>query len=87
MVGTVSVVTRKGQITIPVEVRRALGISEGDKVSIELADDEVRIRRVGSIVEQTAGAFKSQKPTESAERLREIAEEIIADDAKRRGGQ
>ena len=29
-----TVVTRKGQITIPVEFRRALGLKEGDKAAL-----------------------------------------------------
>ncbi len=39
-------VTSKGQLTIPKEVRRALGIREGDNLLFEIADDggEVRVR-------------------------------------------
>jgi AbrB family looped-hinge helix DNA binding protein len=33
-----SVVTRKGQITIPAEIRRALNIKEGDKVAFTMDD-------------------------------------------------
>ena len=39
-------VTSKGQLTIPKEVRRALGVREGDNLLFEIADDggEVRVR-------------------------------------------
>ena len=39
-------VTSKGQLTIPKEVRRALGVREGDDLLFEIADDsgEVRVR-------------------------------------------
>lgn len=43
----VSTVTSKGQITIPMEVRRHLGIGEGDKVVFVIDDDGlVHLRRV-----------------------------------------
>ena len=32
-------VTSKGQITIPVEIRRSLGLHKGDQVVFEIADD------------------------------------------------
>ena len=37
--------TSKGQATIPVEVRRALGLSEGDRVVFEVAEGRVSIRK------------------------------------------
>ena len=51
-----TVVTRKGQVTVPAEVRKALALKQGDKVAFELpesATGTVAIRRVGSVVEQT----------------------------------
>jgi len=75
-----SVVTRKGQITIPAEIRRALDIKEGDKVAISLDKDEVKVSRTGSVVEATAGALKSDMPALSPEEERKAAEQAIADD-------
>jgi AbrB family looped-hinge helix DNA binding protein len=39
-------VTSKGQLTIPREVRRALGVKEGDSLLFEIGDggEEVRVR-------------------------------------------
>ncbi len=37
-------VTSKGQVTIPVTVRRALGIQPGTDVTIDLAGDHAEIR-------------------------------------------
>jgi AbrB family looped-hinge helix DNA binding protein len=83
----VSKVTRKGQVTIPAEIRAALGITEGDRVEFELTDSTVQIRaRKGSIVERTAGIFKSDLPPMSAKELREAAEIAIAEDSMRRSG-
>lgn len=80
-------VTRKGQITIPVEIRNALGISEGDKIEVELEDSTVRLRpKKGSITERTAGMFKSNRPPMTAEELRIAAETAIAEVAEERSG-
>ena len=38
-------VTSKGQVTIPVDVRRSLGIEEGDELVFELASTYATIRR------------------------------------------
>ncbi len=38
-------VTRNYQITIPAEIRKALGIKEGEYLSVELRGDEIVIRR------------------------------------------
>lgn len=76
----VSVVTRKGQITIPAEFRRALNINEGDKVAFTLEAGEVKLSRTGSVVEATAGALKSDMPPLSPEEERKAAEQAIAED-------
>jgi AbrB family looped-hinge helix DNA binding protein len=38
-------VTSKGQVTVPVEVRRALGIEEGDVLVFELAGSYATVRK------------------------------------------
>jgi AbrB family looped-hinge helix DNA binding protein len=75
-----SVVTRKGQITIPADFRRALGLKEGDKVALSLEQGEVKLSRTGSVVAATAGALKSDMPPLSPEEERRAAEQAIADD-------
>lgn len=55
MVAQQSTVTRKGQITLPVDVRRRLGFTEGQKVSIEEREDHVIVRRARNVAEITAG--------------------------------
>ena len=77
-------VTRKGQVTIPVEMRRVLGIEEGDQVAFALEDHSIRIVRLGNIIERTAGIFKTKKPPMTAEELRRAAEEAIAEDVLER---
>ena len=80
------VVTRKGQITIPAEIRRALSIKEGDKVAFELVNGHVLMTPRGSVVERTAGALKSDAPLLSVEEERAAAERAIAEDVVERMG-
>ena len=40
-------VTSKGQVTIPQDVRRRLGITAGSEVEFKVADDGVRLIRRG----------------------------------------
>jgi AbrB family looped-hinge helix DNA binding protein len=85
----VSVVTRKGQITIPAEFRKALGLKEGDKVALSLEEGKVRLspsERSESVVTRTAGVFKTDEPAKTAEELRVLAEEAIAADVMERSG-
>jgi transcriptional pleiotropic regulator of transition state genes len=39
-------VTAKGQVTIPVDVRSALGIDESTYLEVSRTEDEVRLRKV-----------------------------------------
>ena len=36
----------KGDVRIPVEMRRALGIQEGDDILVEIEDDHLVLRRI-----------------------------------------
>lgn len=78
------VLTRKGQITLPAEMRHALGLKEGDKVVVTLKGSEVRVARIGSVVEQTAGMVERRGRRLSVKELREVAEQAIADDVYER---
>ncbi len=73
------VVTRKGQITIPAEVRRTLGLHEGDTVAIVLENGQACLTRSESAVVRTAGLLKSERTPLTAEGLRQAAEEAIAE--------
>lgn len=81
-----STVTTKGQVTIPVEIRRRLGVSARDKVAFVLDDDQVRLVRKGSVVARTAGILKTPQSPLTAEELREAAERAIAEDVIERTG-
>jgi AbrB family looped-hinge helix DNA binding protein len=51
------VVTRRGQTTIPVEVRRKLGIQEGTRLRVEALDGKVVFTKTPSIFD-LAGTSK-----------------------------
>jgi len=82
-----SIITTKGQVTIPIEIRELLRLRPHDKVAFVVEDrGTVRIRRTGSVVERTAGALKSNQAPASAKKLRQLAEEAIAQEAVERMG-
>lgn len=53
-----SKVTRKGQVTIPIEIRERLDIKIGDTILFEERGDQVAIVRPRDLVDRTAGIFK-----------------------------
>jgi AbrB family looped-hinge helix DNA binding protein len=79
-------VTSKGQITLPVEIRRLLRIEPRDRVAFIVDGDQVRLRRTLSVASRTAGMLASGVPPLSPEKEREAAEQAIADEAEPRAG-
>ncbi|MEX1157809.1 MAG: AbrB/MazE/SpoVT family DNA-binding domain-containing protein [Thermomicrobiales bacterium] len=77
-------VTRMGQITIPKEVREALGLREGDRVNVIQREGWVEIERAGGVVARTAGIVRGQAAMMTAEVLRESAEQAIAEEVVER---
>ena len=73
----VGVITRKGQITIPAEIRNALDLKEGDRVEFRLEGGEITIRRAINYGERTAGIFAKYR----LERTLTIQETIEEEDA------
>ncbi len=84
-----SKVTRKGQVTIPQDIRETLGIREGDSVQIVLENDRVMLRRVAPWAE-LAGSLRHLAhlvPDNEAE-LKELIEVAwTTDAADRLGGE
>ncbi len=72
----VSTMTSKGQLTVPVEVRRKLGLKQGDKVVFQLKDDEVTL---APAISRLADGFQSipalDRPRDESEIEAIIAEE------------
>lgn len=66
-------VTERGQVTIPSEVRRLLGIGVRQKVAFEIDGDEVRLVSAGPSLEEVYGAVKPLREPEDFEQLTRAA--------------
>ena len=53
-----STLTTKGQVTIPADVRRRLGLRPGDQVGFIVEGDQVRVLRQESRIEAAFGICK-----------------------------
>jgi AbrB family looped-hinge helix DNA binding protein len=75
-------ITRKGQITIPADIRRELGMSEGDQLDVELQGDTVIVRRASSVAARTGGALaKYRRSTPlTVEEERSLFEQAVAEE-------
>lgn len=80
---TGTTVTDKGQVTIPVDVRRALGLKPRDKVSIEYDADRgvAVIRPLPSVVAMLYGAVRTSRHPEDFRALRAEFERGVAEEA------
>lgn len=78
-------VTRKGQITLPSELRKEFGIEEGDVLYVVKGERGIEIRTPGSFVARTAGIFRdyaAHVPPLEPEEIRELAEQAWLDDVR-----
>ena len=75
-------VTTKGQVTIPAEVRRLLGVRPHEKVAFLVEENQVRLASAKSVVAHTAGLLKGSAPALSSQEEKIGAEEAIAEDAE-----
>jgi AbrB family looped-hinge helix DNA binding protein len=77
--------TEKGQVTIPLEVRRILGLRPKDKVRFEVEGEVVKIRQAPSKILQWYGSVTPRNKPENFQELREnfekgVAEEVVSED-------
>jgi len=76
MLSNVVKVTRKGQTTIPVEVRQKLGIKEGDKLLVEATEQGQVLFKPIRKLEDCAGIYsKYAKPEEIKKHIDMLREE------------
>lgn len=84
-------ITRKGQITIPASVRRALGLREGDAIEVTYDEStrQLTLQDSRSVVLQTYGIFPPKHPVPKdiyelvAEEKRRIHEGMMDDAVER----
>ncbi len=86
MVAHRGVVTRKGQVTLPADIRRALGIHEGDPVDFRVEDGEVRVRPARATLAGGYGSIPALAvPKSDAEIAAIVADERAAQYREGRG--
>lgn len=69
----IQTVTVKGQVTIPVEVRKAIGVKPNSQVTVRLQEGKVVIEPVAMTLEESFGSVKPITRPENFKRLRDIA--------------
>src|SRR6266516_4624510 len=70
-----SSVSPKGQVTIPLEIRRMLGVKPKDKVAFTVKNGRVRIAPARYTLESIRGSVQPATRTEDFDRLIREAEE------------
>ena len=78
----IATVTSKGQVTVPAEVRRHLGIEPGGTVAFVIDGDEVRVRPPRFTLETVLGSIAPLSGTTTADFERQI--EAAMDEAAER---
>jgi AbrB family looped-hinge helix DNA binding protein len=71
------VVTRKGQVTIPIKLRKKFGIEESSKVKIVEEDGKIVIKKLPSFLD-LAGSGVGEA---SVEEVKRMLDEMRAEDA------
>ena len=81
-------VSDKGQVTLPAQVRRRLGIKSRSRMEVEVRDDEIILRPVKSIMD-LAGIFHEYAKGKSTdwdtireETMKKVAQEIVDADKR-----
>jgi AbrB family looped-hinge helix DNA binding protein len=68
-------VSSKGQITLPVDQRRRLGLKAHDRIVAECVDDAIVIRRVKDFMELEGCLGKALSSEEEEQAIRDAASE------------
>ena len=77
-----STITTKGQVTIPAEIRTALGLKPRDKVTFVFDQGEVKIEPSSSTLRAGFGAVKSREKPEDFKELRGELQRWVAQKAE-----
>jgi len=78
---SLATITAKGQVTIPAEIRRALGLKPRDKIAFILDQGEVKLEPSSSMLRGGFGAVEPRKKPEDFKELRGEIEKWVAQKA------
>ena len=68
-------ITQRGQVTVPAEVRKVLGVKPRDKVTFTIEDGEVRLAPVSFSLESAYGSVKPSTKPEDFDGIARVAKE------------
>ncbi len=72
-------VGRRGQITIPRDIRRQMGVQEGDRIALVIEKDQVIMRPIGQTLLDLRGSILVSAPQD----FDTIRQQVIAARAKK----
>ncbi|MCL5291196.1 MAG: AbrB/MazE/SpoVT family DNA-binding domain-containing protein [Actinobacteria bacterium] len=73
-----SVVSSKGQVTIPAKVRKALGLKPGDRVAYKLVEGRAELVPVKGTILDAAGSVTPRKQPEDFTATRRTTKDTVA---------
>ncbi len=76
-------VTQRGQVTVPAQVRKVLGVKPKDKITFTIDDDAVRLSSAAFTLESAFGSVHPLHRPEDLEKLSRIAKEEKAEETVR----
>jgi AbrB family looped-hinge helix DNA binding protein len=74
----ISTLTKKGQVTIPKEIRDILGVKGNDGVMFFKKDGDIIVKRVKGDIFDLRGTLRHLKKSENLENIRKIIRKSIA---------
>ena len=75
---SISTLTKKGQVTIPKEIRNILGIKEHDKIMFVKKDGDIIVKHISGDIFDLRGSVKPIKESENFEKIRNAARKSTA---------
>jgi AbrB family looped-hinge helix DNA binding protein len=73
-----STMTRKGQVTIPKEIRDRLGVKEGEKVLFVMRGEEVLLKVVKGTILDLRGSVRPSARPEDFDKVRQSVKQTVA---------
>lgn len=81
----ISTITSKGQVTVPVEIRRALGLKPQDKIIFRVIQGKVEVEPLPMTLEEAYGSVQPLATPEDFAAIRAVVrEERVAKSSKRK---
>ncbi|MDP1809134.1 MAG: type II toxin-antitoxin system PrlF family antitoxin [Actinomycetota bacterium] len=75
---TKSVLSAKGQVTIPAPVRKALGLKPGDRIAYKIDKDRAELIPIKGTILDAAGSIKPKTKGETLTEIRAAVKKRVA---------